>query len=405
MSIVNAVAGQVVNASIRFTDEDGTPILNAQTPVSYKIFDPNMRLVLSDSAVQDTVDLALFTATFTLPDSLPASQQGQKYRIQWSMKTVARASFSSYEQFDVTRTDNADDSFYPKDVVIIPGMGFIDKISLKNNTRLPTVNYSIIDESGRVLSIQTVTDPDVSSSEYAVYTVEFTAAQAASFGVPTGVQQHYMGNWFLTGGALQQPETESHPIYVITPQLQTIMHAIYKMLADGILENIDHYITWTAGQFAHHAIKGFEWLNGIGLRITGFTINTGLPVGLTQYIEKAAMVSALRAQAFAYQSGWDFQGAGVQLNVDRNSAISDLIGQLTSDLDKAADAKKAWLNSGQPISNAIAAKSSKTPMTVTEIGLGPSTNYAAPHVPFNAVMPSFLSIGAFIGGTRGGRKL
>lgn len=404
MSIVNAVAGEVVNASVRFTDEDGNPILNAQNPVSYRILDPSLRLVLTDVAIQDTVDASLFTATFTLPSSLPASEQGQQYSIRWSMKTVNRASFSSSEQFSVTRRGDDTDSFYPKDVVIVPGMGFIDRIKIRNSTNLPNVVYSIIDEAGRILSTQTIATPDVSSTNYAVYTASFTATQAQALGIPLGVQQHYMGNWYLTGGSLEQPEIESHPIYVMTPQLQTIVHAVYKMLADGILENVDPYVTWTAGQFAHHAIKGFEWVNSIGLRITGFTIYNGLPVGLTQYIEKAAMVSALRAQMFAYQSGWDFQGAGVQLNVDRNSAISDLLGQLTSDLDKAADAKKSWLNSGRPTTNAVAAQTSPTPMVSNQISIGPSTVYAAPHVPFEAVVPSYLMING-LGGPRGGRRL
>jgi hypothetical protein len=403
MSIVNAVAGQSVNASTRFTDEEGVPIGNIALPVTYKIFDPQMRLVLTDNAVQDSIDASLFTATFTLPASLPPSQNGQDYRIQWLMKTTYGTTARNTENFAVGSSGDDPDSFYPKDVLIVPGAGFIDRVKLNNVGTLPTVVYNIIDEAGRVLYRQTIS-PDTSSGRFAVYTAEFTPSAADGLGVPTGVQQHYIGNWFMTGGDLQQPEVESHPIYVLTPALQTIILAVYKLMSDGILVNVDPYLTWTAGQFAHHAIKGFEYVNSAGIRITGFTINSPLPSGLTQYIEKAAMVSAMRAQLFAYSSDWDFQGSGVQLNVNRSSTLTDMISQLQSDLDKLPDAKKAWLNSGQPTGSAISGKTSPTPMSATALSIGPSTNYAAKGVPFEAIMPSFLTVSNFAG-PRGGRRL
>jgi hypothetical protein len=403
MSILNAKAGQTVSASVRFTDEDGNPVTDAKTPVTYKVLDPQLRLVLSDIGVQDSVDLSLFTCTFTLPAGLPATEAGQSYRLQWTMKTRIGLQYSSYEMFTVEAAGVDPDSSYPNDVVIAPGAGFVDKIHLHNTGAQPTVSFTIIDEMGRVISTKTPT-VDASHASYTVYSVEYTAEEAQALGVPTGVQQHYVANWLCIGGGLEQPQVESHPVYVITPQLQTIMLAIYKMFSDGILENVEPYLVWTAGTIAHHAIKGFEYVNGAGVRVTGFSIATPLPSGLTQYIEKAGMVSALRAQAFAYQADWDFQGAGVQLNVNRASTLSDLIGQLSGDLEKLADAKKTWLNSGQPYAAATAGAATRTPMTTTEIGIGPSTNWAARNIPFDAVMPSFLFTGSTLG-PRGGRRL
>lgn len=405
MSIINAKAGQAVNASIRFTDEFGSPITNPALPVNYRVLDPKLRLVLADVGMQDTVDPSLFTCTFTLPEGLPATEPGQNYRLQWTMKTTTGLSFSSYEMFTVEVLGDDPDSSYPTDVVIPPGAGFVDRIHIKNSGAQPTVTFTIVDENSFVVdNTQTPTADATVNPAYTVYSVNYSAAQAQGLGIPGGVQQHYIGNWLCVGGGLPEAVVEAHPIYVITAQLQTIMLAVYKMLADGILENVDPYLVWTAGTIAHHAIKGFEYVNGSGIRVTGFSIGTGLPVGLTQYIEKAAMVSALRAQSFAYQTDWDFQGSGVQLNVNRSSTISDMISQLSGDLEKLADAKKAWLNSGRPLTSVAAGNATRTPMSATQIGIGPSTVWAAKDVPFEAEYPSFLVTGPLFG-SRGGRRL
>jgi hypothetical protein len=400
MSVVNAASGQTISASARFTDEFGNPILNIAPPVTFKVFDPSFRLVLTGTGVQDNVDRALFTATFTLPASAPPTGPGERYRIQWLARTTSGRGgemFTETEQFPLTNPENDPDSLFPKDVVVIPGLPFQDQFKINFTATPPNVSYSIIDEFGQVQGGIPAIAPPAQVGNFLVY----TAAYATSLPVPVGVQQHYMGNWVAQAAGMS-PQVESHPVYVMTPILQTICHAIYRMLSGGILENVGPYLTWTAGEISHHAIKGFEWLNGVPPRTSPFSISHGLPVGLTQYIEKAAMVSALRAQQFAYASDWDFQGLGVQLNVNR-AALGDLINQFESDLGNAQTAKTNWYASGSPI-GAVHAAQGPRPLSQSQIVIGPGTNFVAPNVGFEARVSSALIMGNR-GITGGNRRL
>jgi hypothetical protein len=388
MSIIGAAAGQAITASTRFTDENGNAVINIQLPVTFKIFDPFMRLVYSNTAVQDSVDPALFTATFTLPASCPPTDPGENYRLQWHAKTTSRFVLTETEQFALTNPGNEPDDLYPKDVTIIPSQPWMDQFKINYTATPPNVSYKVYDEHGTLITSQTPGEP-VKVGNFLIYTVTFPN----SLPPPTGVQQHYMGNWIAVDpNNTYPPQIESHPIYVLTATLQTICHAVYRMLSGGILQNVGPFLTWTAGEIAHHSIKGFEVVNGMPPRTSPFSITYGLPVGLTQYIEKAAMVSALREQQFAYMNDWDFQGLGVQLNVNR-SAIADLISQLSADLEKGPDAKRNWYASGAPVGT-VANAFKPRPLSASQIVLGPATNFVAPNLGFEARVSSYLALGA-----------
>lgn len=400
MSINSAAAGEVITASTQFLDEDDNPVTNMKLPVSYKVYDQNRHLVYDSTGVQDGVDPSLFTTTFTLPSSAIPTGAGERYSIHWVGVTTTNITFHQKELFELTNAGDAPESVYPKDVVVVPGQPFFDQIKIKNVSPQPTVTYSIIDERGTVIATG---NPQMTVvGDCAVYTCVFTQA----IPVPTGVQQHYMGNWVLTGGLAVAPEVEGHPVYVLTPVVQTISHAIYKMLAKGILENVEPFLSWSAGEYAHHVTKGFEYINGLPPRVTAFTIAGPLPAGMTHYLELAAMVSALREQLFAYQSAWEFQGLGTQLTVSRAESINSMISTLQTDLDKASDIKKNWLYSGSPSGNAAAGAGSKMPLSASRITLGPSTNFAAPNIPFDGIVSSsYLLTGGGRGTTSGGRRL
>ena len=419
MSIVSAVVGSDVNASVRFLDIDDEPVLDARLPVTYRVFDMNGNLVLTNSGIQDSVDRSLFTCSFTLPSSAKITEQGQTYRLQWSMTTVSKEKYDSRETFTVTASGGDISSYYPKDVVVIPGYGFFDRIALSQLVDITdpafAVEYKVITEQGCVSAKgvfpppfpASPTDPVITAAVVngaPVLTVTFTAQQAAALGIPKGVQQHFMGNWYVNSPVMDGPEIDAHPIYVITSRLQMLTNALYKMLSNGILQNVEPYLTWNAGVFAHHAIKGFEVVNNASPRVTAFSIDTPFPVGLTQFIEKAGMVSALRAQLMAYQNDWDFQGAGVQLNVNRSGSIEAMISQLQGDLDKVDAAKRNWLNSGRPVDSTYAALTSKTPMVASQITLSDNTNWVAPDVPFDGIVPAYLMVNSVFIGGRGGRN-
>jgi hypothetical protein len=295
--------------------------------------------------------------------------------------------YSEREYFNVVDLAKDPDSFFVKDIVIIPGAGFIDRININHTASPPVASYRIIDEYGVEIVRK---QPSYSfTGKIGTFQVSFTAEEASRIPYPRGVQQHYVGNWVMSGGDLESDEIESRPVYFLTPQAQTIVLAMHKMLDEGVLRNVKPFMTWTTGGFLHHVLKGFNVVNSFAPRVTAFSIYNPLPVGLVDLIEKAAMVSALSAQLSAVQSTWDFQGAGVQLNVDRVSAISDLISRLQSDLDKGPEAKKTWLNSGKPVASLNAAVAAKTPISASKITVHPDTNIAM-QTNFEAVAPSML---------------
>lgn len=390
MTITNAAAGETINASAQFLDEDDDPVLTIKPPVTWRIFAPNRSMVLEGTGVQDSVDPSLFTAVFTLPSSAPATGAGENYQLKWNARTTAGATFSQVELFELTNSGDVPDTVSPMNVVAIPGQPFIDQIKIMNVSPAPTVSYSIIDETGAVIATSQPSGP-VIVGKYAVYTVAFAAD---AIPVPQGVQQHYLGNWVLSGGLLSAPEVESHAVYVMTPVMQTIAQAMYVKLGKGILENVEPFLSWTAGEYAHHITKAFDYINGQKPRVTGYSIKGPLPTGMTHYLEVAAMRSALQAQLFAYQSSWDFQGLGVQLTVNRSEVISTMISSFEAELEKVPEIKTNWLYSGSPSSLASAGLASRMPLSVTGITLSPSTNFAAPNIPFQAIVPSVYLINA-----------
>jgi|APMI01.1.fsa_nt_gi hypothetical protein len=400
MAVELVTAGQAFQASVQFTDDFGDDVAASGT-VRYRVMDPNMRLVVQGAASVDSVNASLYVATITLPSSVPPTEPGQAYTIQWRMKGVDGERYTVNDQFRVTAYDLDPDSYYPKDVVIIPGSGFVDRIKMQKTATPPDVIYSIITETGMTLATKTPVMTEVGG--YYSFTVKFTKEEAASLGVPTGVQQHYIGNWRVTDD-LDFDEVESRPVYVLTPQAQTIVHAMYKMLSEGVVQNIEPYTTATVGTYLHHAIKGFAKVNGMPPRSTAFSINAPFPVGLIDLIEKAGMVSYLQSLLASVNSNWEFQGAGVQLNVDRTTSVQSMIDQFNQDLEKGPDIKKAWFNSGQPLQTTAAANSSKMPILTRHMTVGAYTNIAITGIPHEAIAPSYLTLSQNVFTSRGGGK-
>jgi hypothetical protein len=401
MSIVSAAAGQTITASTQFLDENDDPVEDIIDPVTYKIYSPTRKLVYQSTGTRDGVDPSLYTATFTLPTSAPSTAQGERYRIQWNATDRIGCKYSESELFELTNAGDApDDEQDEPSVIVYTGAPTTDFLKIYNVSPQPTVTYQMIDETGKVIASATPSAPNI-VGKFAIYSVQFAAN---SIPLPTGVQQHYMGNWILSGGLTQQTEVESHPVYMMTPVVQTIAHALRHMFRKGILSNIEPFTTLSAGDYVHHITKGFEYINGLPPRVTAFTIAGPLPTGMTHYIEVAAAISMLREMLFAYQNDWDFQGLGTQLNVNRAQTIQSMLSELETDLQQATQAKNNWLMSGSPTATAGAGAAAKMPLSVTKITLGPETNFAAPNIPFDGIVSSYLLLGGRIG-VGGGRRL
>lgn len=398
--LTRAAPGEVVTVSAKFYDEDGLPILTATGSVKYTVYDPANRLVLKGTATQDLLDLALFGATFTIPQTAPATQNNDKYQLTWRLKTIGGESHSMSEAFDVIPTGDDEAQANATSLVYYPGTAFTCAFQFQKYSNPSTVTFSVIDETG----VEVATAIPVLTSDGRTDTFSIDIPAGLPTAAPTGNQGILMAIWQLRNSALgSHVEIQSYPIYYITPYMLTLVHAMQQMLDKGVLRHVHPYLAWDTPTFIHHMLKGFEYVNGSPPKITAFSQYTSLPVGLTQFIEKSAAVSALRAQLMAEaQSSFDFQGMQTQLTVDRTPILESLIGQYNADLEKLPDWKKNWITSGSPVAAPAAVNTNATDGNIySAITGGPYTNYEG-FVADEAYSPGVVS--SFGIGYRGGGR-
>lgn len=375
---------EVVSKSVQFTDDDGDPVYDIVAPVKYFVYSPDGKKVLSGSATVDPQDASFYTLNFTIPANMPYTEGGEFARLKIRGKDYYDNSYVIEERFEVLEAGDENAVSTNKNVVTTVTSPLTASTEIPASLGNTTATFQVLNEQNQVVHNAPVTS--VVKNGRRIFT-----ANSVSHGLQPSSNVHgaYLGQWVITGGSLTGPEIETCMVYVLNAQAMLMMESLRSLLDKGWLANIHPYLSWDAASFIQYLNKGFDVINSMAPRTTTFSMNAPLPIGLTVYIETAAAVQALRAQQLAESnSSFDFQGLGVQLNVDRFPALDSIISQLTSDLDRAAEAKKAWVNSGSPTGPVTPGGTDrmKSPI-VSAITLGPNTNYAQIDIMDSAIVP------------------
>lgn len=381
MGIISATPGQSLNFRAEFRKQNGGT-LAAASAATWVIKDHNGVTVVSGTGTQDLTNAALWTATTTIPSAAPIPPDGSKWAVTWRLPLANGSDAYQMETFDLVAS--GDESAEPRvtDVLVLLGTALRDSIALPSAVTTPS--FKITDENGR--TIATLVPTSAVSGQNKIWTV---SGAADALKVPLGNAGYFLGAWTWTG-LTGYPETEIHPIYVLNSAAMTLINNIRRFVDKARLQDIHPHLSYTDVDLLHYALRGIAYCNGIGPSLTYWSLG-GLPASLTHFIEMAGALNAVQSQYLAEGSStFDFQGLGVQLNVDRTQFLDNIAGQLNAFLDKLPDAKKAWVAAGSPIISNSGISTSRV------IGAGASS-YFAYNLPINMPVPPANPNGYIIG--------
>ena len=378
MAIIRAAPGEVVNARVQFTDDDDDPIIDITGIVQYRVYSPDGRTLVRSAATVDPADSSIYTASFTMPANTPVSENGEKAKFVMVGTDSEGNKYQHKEWFDVIGAGDDTVMANRRHVVTTQTTGFSTTFSLPADVDVDSVTFTLYNDNSEPMVVR-ADPPSTIVGGNRIYKTTFPKGHG--YPPSSSISGAYLGEWRAEGGDLEDDEVETVNVYILNPQAMLLMDDMRAMLDKGDLRNIHPYLSWNAETFIQHLNEGFEYVNGAPTTTTNFSINRPLPVGLTRFIKIAAELSALRAQYLAESqtSNINFQGLGVQLDIDRLTGLQTLMDQLNAELEKLPDWKKNWIQSGSPVGNTNSAGSRKQPLA-SGIVISEATNYANPWV-------------------------
>lgn len=362
MSLVSAVPGQTVSTTIQLPKAAGGP-------VKWTVRSPRGRLVASG---QSAPSGQLCLVSFVLPSEVEIPLDGSRYAI-----TVSDGVSTATEYFEVVDPDGIEVE-HGVEVGYMFGQKLADSLILPGPADEVSVTALLLDGSVLIASTPIDVDNDVSRRGDA-YVYKFVSSGAVdtrpntSMGVGTLV-------WSYTLADAELPQQELHPFYTITPYAADFANAIRKIVDKARIGDANRYLDITMTDLMHAVIRGADYVMQSEPLATGFALNQ-MPRMLRDYIIKAGAIDILRAQYLAEgMSQGDFQGLGVQLNVDRTQYLDQLISQLSAELEKLPSAKNKWMQQGSPLGAQLA--SGKRPIGVLGLSTGTYSNMPMVPLPF-----------------------
>lgn len=361
MSLVSAVPGQTVSTTIQLPKA-------ATGPVKWTVRSPRGRLVASG---QSAPSGQLCVVSFVLPSEVEIPLDGSRYAI-----TATDGVAAATEYFEVVDPDGIEVE-HGVEVGYMFGQKMADALILPGPADEVSVTALLLD--GSTLVASTPIDVDAVSRRGDAYVYKFVSSSTvdtrpnASMGVGSLV-------WSYTPSDAELPQQELHPFYTITPYAADFANAIRKIVDKARIGDTNNYLDISMTDLMHAVIRGADYVMQSEPLATGFALNQ-MPRMLRDYIIKAGAIDLLRAQYLAEgMSQGDFQGLGVQLNVDRTQYLDQLISQLTSDLAGLPQAKNKWMQQGAPLGAQLA--SGKRPIGVLGLSTGTYSNMPMVPLPF-----------------------
>jgi hypothetical protein len=385
MPLIRAVRGQTVRTEALFEDSDGNPVAGS-SPATWVVRDYNNVLVTQGNGVQDLTNSGLWLADVIIPLAAPVSHLLEKYSMIWTLPRASGNDVILIERFEVVPEGDPVRPVNQTDKLLVQGGHFSDTLILPAVPEPGTLSLQVFSVTGEVVytagALPTVTHRVINGQYYFdhisnVQQAQFMAGYGGDGFAP------YMSLWqyqLPTEG----PSFEYHTIYVINHREAAYINDLRRLIDRVNLGDIHPYLAFTDIDLAHYLLRGLDRINGQSPQLTSFTLGN-LPLAFKDHLIKAAAVEALRAQYLAEgYLAFDFQGLGVQLNVERTQYISELANMLDSDLqNNLKDTKATYARSGA--------------QAVLSVSMGPQTNFVMPVNPsvtlnysrFRSVFPFF----------------
>ncbi len=326
--MISAVPGQAIQTTLTLPQV-------ATKQIRWIIRDHTGKLMAQGVSPPTGVSVVINTV---LPSSAVIPLDGSKYVISATDGTTSAAEwFSVLSPTDPVQNDHGIEMAY------LQGRAFTDSIILPYQPTALTVSIN--------LTAGTVVRTDV-SVDVAQYT---RIGQSFAYKYGAGVVDTQTGStlgtgivtWMITDPSGNE-SFELHPFYTITTRTMLFINGIRKLVDKIRLGDVHQYLQFTMSDLAHGMNRGIDYVAQSPPLMTLFPLDQA-PLSMADYIIKAGAVDIIQAQYLAEGMGaFDFQGLGVQLNVDRTQYLESMLNSLKGDLDKLTDVKKKWLEMGKP---------------------------------------------------------
>jgi len=348
MSISMASPGASFVVDTRFLSVRGEPLAPKPTqPVVYEIRDPKQNLVLTGAAQQDSVDLARWYATVTLPDSLPSYPTTEKYCVAWLLRTTKR-DYVSKEFFAVESV--GDNLYTASDLLVIKGGTVYDTIRVSAAWGLTPAAFTVtfMDGQGSVLyrvpksditKLQTTGDVDIFG-----YEMPTTSLPSRAFASTDAL----LVSWEISSPT-HGMSFEVHFVYIATPASLIAVNDLRRAIDKARNVDINPNLQMTDLDLHHYLRMGLQRVNAAPPQPTDYLFEN-VPMNLRVAVQEASRYEALRAQYLAEGvSAFDFSGQSVSLTVDRTQYLESEMGRIQAYLDTTLpQVKKASVIAGSP---------------------------------------------------------
>src|SRR6266481_622828 len=329
--LTSTLRGSTSVTSAEFYSSDGVTPFVATGPAAFAVYDFNRNLVVSGVGVQSISQTQQWSATFTIPLTAPIPLMGEKYYITWVISnTNTNQTQTAIEYFFVKA--EGDPISLESGRLVLPNGTFTDTLVVP--TLITNINLRVLNENGMALlqsPVSTSTpNPRVINDSF-LY--DYTSPTPV-LGLTTGLGiAPFFAEWsYLDGNGL--PAVEIHPIYIISTKMYMFVDGVRRIVDKIRNLDVNPNLQYTELDLAHYVLEGIQRINAHAPTLTAYSPESMTPV-LYPWVKKAGVVAALQAQYLAEgMTDIDFQGATVQLNMDRTQYIQTMLDQFNTDIDQ-----------------------------------------------------------------------
>ena len=385
MSLVSAVPGKLLSTTLQLPK-------SARGAVTWSIRDHKNRLVGRGQVSVSGTNVVISTV---LPSTCHVPNDGSKYLIN------ATDGYSSVSEYFSVVSGESVNVQHNSHIAYLQNRVFRDTLIVDEPVQSITIAGTLINGASLILANTPVTAAGRRLGDGWAYNFDYSTDSVGKTATPPGSLNTYTSAclgygtviWDFQRQNAEEPDQEIHHLFTITPYSSNFMRDIKMLVDKARIGDVNQYLSYTTTDLCHALLRGCDYVMQSPPVAGGWPLDL-MPLSLKDYIVKAGALDLLRAQYQAEgMSQFDMQGLGVQLTVDRTQFLSELINELTSDLQGLVQAKNEWLNQGAPLGPVLPAGR----RTIGVLGISRGTYSPWPMVPLPVVMGGYTFLGAGAG--------
>lgn len=325
------IRGQAFTCEAAFYASDNVTPFVATGPAVYNIFDHLGNLVLTGAGTQDNLAPAIWRVQTTLPSNVPIPTQNEKYRVNWQISNASeRQQFN--EQFSVVAEGDPapqNDSFLG-----IEGSPFEDSLTSKEPFIDNKFSIKLINQANSIDLFNALNNVVVPQNINGLYRYNFN-----SIIVPPEFSTNNQGVWpFIVewsyATATRPTVRDYHFLYLLTPRAIIHVQNLRMFIDKAQNQDINPNLQFTDVELLHFVYQGLARINASPPGGTAWSLQN-IPEIMKYPLEKCAQHEALNAWYLAegISNAFDFQGAAVQLTIDRTQFIQTKMDEINNWLE------------------------------------------------------------------------